>query len=270
MFFLNIMIYTVGAHIFFSVFCPNEYHVTLINMSFYIILTYSYVEIYAKKMYYHENMTQIRSFIENINKKNEIEIVKFNDVIVSTNKNSLRIHQLLLYDFIIYSDYSSAASPCSKINKVIYFGFPKFPINYSYNVCKFSFISINVKLIINCKEQSYQIKLSNETENYYIVGNKINKLVVSYMLKKQHGIMRDEVSEKYVLELIDQNVNMFSLSEKNEIVLNETEYKIVPFVFTDTSNMTVKEVEKLCNDNPSCDFNAESKSTKLTSESISE
>ena len=63
---------------------------------------------------------------------------------------------------------------------------------------------------------------------------------------------------------------MFSLSEKNEIVLNETEYKIVQFVFTDTSNMTVKEVEKLCNYNTSCDSNAESKSTKLTSESISE
>jgi hypothetical protein len=215
-------------------------------------------------------MAQFRLFIENINKKNEIEIIKFNDVIVSTDKNSLRVHQLLLYDFIIYSDYSSTTSLHSKVNKVLYFGFPKFPINYRYNVCKFSFISINVKLIINCKEKSYQIKLSNETENYYIVGNKINMLVVRYLLKKQHGIVKDELSEKYVLELIDQNVNMFSLSEKNEIVLNETEYKIVPFVFTDTSNMTVKEVENLCNYNPSCDSNADSKSTKTTSENISE
>jgi hypothetical protein len=227
------------------------------------------MEIHAKKAYYHENMSQIRSFIENIKKKNEIEIIKFNDLIVSTNKNNIHVHQLLLYDFIVYSDYSSSV-PSSKVNKVLYFGFPKFPINYNYSVCKFSFISINVKLIINCKEQSYQIKLSNETENYYIVGNKINKLVVSYLLKKQHGIMKDDLSEKYVLELIDQNVNMFSLSEKNEIVLNETEYKIVPFFFTDTSNMTVKEVENLCNYNPSFNSNAESKPTKTTSESISE
>jgi len=82
------------------------------------------------------------------------------------------------------------------------------------------------------------------------------------LLKQQHGITCDKIMQEYILELIDQNVNMKTLTEKDEIILNETDYKVVPFVFTETSNMTVKEVEKLCNYYPSVDSIAERKEVK--------
>jgi hypothetical protein len=262
---INILIYGIGAHVFFSSVCPNKYHIALLNISFYVILTYSYIEMYAKKLYYHENMSQIRKFIEVAKNKPEIEIIKFNDVITSVDKNRLCIHHLLLYDFIIYSDYSrpiAAQSSSSRVNKVLYSGSPVFPLNYSYSLCKFSFISINVKLFVDYKEKSYAIKLVNDSENYYIVGNKINRLIICYLLMKQHRIICDEITREYRLELIDHNVDMKTLTERDEIVLNENDYKVVPFVFTDTSNMTVKDVEKLCNYYPSFDSNAESKEVK--------
>jgi hypothetical protein len=261
---INIFFYGVGAHMFFSSVCPNKYHIALLNLSFYIILTYSYIEIYAKKAYYHPNMSQIREFIESAKKKPDIEIIKFNDVIVSTNKENVSINQLLLYDFIIFSDYAGAKLSLKKVNKVVYFGFDNYPFTYSYNVCNFSFISFNVKLLVNNKEQSYPIKLSCDAENYYIIGNKINRLLICYLLKKQHGIICDEVTDKYVLELIDQNVNMLSFTEKDEIVLNENDYKVVPFVFIDSSNMTVREVEKLCTRYPSFNSTADSKTTSVS------
>jgi hypothetical protein len=260
---VNIFLYGMGMHIFFSSVCPNKYQMALLNLSFYLILTYSYIELYAKKLYYHENMSEIRKFIETAKSKPEIEIIKFNDVITSVDKTRVSINQLLLYDFIIYSDYSRPIdSHSSRVNKVLYSGFPVFPLNYSYSLCNFSFISINVKLFVDCKEKSYAIKLVNDSENYYVVGNKINRLIICYLLKKQHDIVCDELTEKYVLDLIDHNVNMLSITEKDEIILNENDYKVVPFVFTETSNMTVKEVEKLCNYHPSFDSIAERKEVK--------
>jgi len=260
---LNIFIYGFGAHIFFSTVCPNKYQMVLLNLSFYIVLTYSYIEMYAKKLYYHENMSQIRKFIEVAKNKPEIQIIKFNDVITSVDKMRVSINHLLLYDFIIYSDYSRPInSQSSRVNKVLYSGFPVFPLNYSYSLCNFSFISINVRLFVDSKAKLYPIKLANESENYYVTGNKINRFIICYLLKIQHGIVCDDLTENYVLELIDQNVNMKTLTEKDEIVLNETDYKVVPFVFTETSNMTVKELEKLCNYYPSFDSIAERKEVK--------
>lgn len=271
---INILIYGLGAHMFFSSVFPNKYHIALLNLSFYLILTYSYMEIYAKKAYYHPHMSQIRTFIETSKKRREIEIIKFNDVIASTNKESVNIHHLLLYDFIIFSDYDGAKDFSQKVNKVLYFGFDNFPFTYSYNICKFSFISFNVKLLLDGQEKSYPIKLSNESENYYVIGNKINRLLICYLLKKHHGVMRDELTETYVLELIDQNVNMISLSEKDEIVLNEKDYKVVPFVYIDSTNMTVRGVEKMCKKHASFDNaiadSKENNHSKIGSDSMQE
>jgi hypothetical protein len=249
---INIFIYGLGAHIFFSSVCPNKYQMALLNLSFYLVLTYSYVEMYAKKLYNHENMSEIRKFIETAKKKPEIEIIKFNDVINCIDKKHVSIHHLLLYDFIVYSDYSRPInSQSSRVNKVLYSGVNAFPLNYSYSLCEFSFISLNVRLLVDSKAKLYPIKLANDSENYYVIGNKINRFIICYLLKKQHGIVCDDLTENYVLDLIDQNVNMLSITEKDEIILNENNYKVVPFVFTDTSNMTVSEVKKLCKYHPS-------------------
>lgn len=255
-------------HFFFLSVCPNEYQLALINLSFYIILMYSYMELQAKKLYNHPSLMPIRSFIKNMKKKPEIEIIKFNQVIASTSKNMINVHQLLLHDFIIYSDYEGVTDDSQRINKVLYY-FPfQFPLNCKYAVCNFTFISIGVKF----NGVMYPIKLASETENYYIVGNRINRLIICYLLKKQHNVICDEVVDLYKLELIDNNVNMITLCEKDDIILSENSYKVKDFIYADTSNMSFKEVSMASTHYPSFDNLEDSKKNecKTISESISD
>jgi len=227
----------IGAHMFLSSFFPNEYHNALLNCSLYAILLFSHFEIYAKKIY---NQPQIKSCIDRIYKKNEIDIIKFNQVMISTNKNYVTLHQFLLYDFILFSDYEKVTERSTKVNKVLYFGFPKTPMNFDYKVCKFSFLSMTV----NFNKKKYPIKLSTESENYYIVGNKINLLLIAYLLKTQYKVDCDETNGTYELDIIDHNVTMKTLTEKDEITLHENDYIVEPFVYVDTSNMTLLDIIK--------------------------
>jgi hypothetical protein len=242
-------VFSVGiiSHIFFTTFFPNEYHIFLLNASFYAILMYSYVEIFAKKICNNPYIFKIKSLIKN-SSNNEIEIVKFNKIIFSTNKKNIKAHNLLLYDFIIFSDHENVTQKNQIVNKILYYGFPSIPFNFNYNLCKFTFIALNVTLLQNGNGNcvSYPIKLSNEYENYYIIGNKINRLLICYLLKLQHGIMCDEICEKYTLELIDHMVEIKKYSEKDEIILYENDYKIIPFFHIDTTNMTIKEIINNC------------------------
>ena len=261
---INIIIYGLGAHILFSIVCPNEYQITLINLSFYVILIYSYIELFFKNMYNYPGFSRIRTILNKIKKNGEIEIIKFNDVLVSTNKKSLYIHNFLLYDFIIFSDYERLENKCTeKVNKILYYDLQKFPINFTYEVCNFSFISISVKIIKNEKEEVFPLKLSSHSENYYVVGNKINRLLVCYLLKKQHKILCDEISEKYKLEIIDNNVNMLTFTEDDEIILNVSDYIVNKFDFIDTSNMTVAEIVNISNNTPQINDIAESKNENI-------
>jgi len=235
-----INIFTIGAgfHVFMTYCFPNEYHAALLNISFYTILFYTHIEMRAKKLYFHPSFKPVKSFIDNFNKNSEIDIIKFNQVMISTNKKYIAVHQLLLYDFIIFSDYERVTETTPKVNKVLFFGLPKFPLNFDYKACKFSFMSLTVKF----NGAKYQIKLSNENENYYIIGNKINLLLISYLLKKQHNIVCDEITGTYELDVIDHNVNMKTFTEKDEILFKENDYTVSPFVYIDTTNMTVLDI----------------------------
>lgn len=247
---LNIFTLGAGFHVFMTYCFPNEYQAALLNISFYAILFYTNVEMRAKKLYFHPSFKPVKLFIDNLNKNTEIDIIKFNQVMLSTNKKYIAVHQLLLYDFIIFSDYERVTETAPKVNKVLFFGLPKFPLNFDYKACKFSFMSLTVKL----NGAKYQIKLSNDSENYYIIGNKINLLLISYLLKKQHNIVCDEITGTYELDVIDHNVNMKTFTEKDEIEFSENDYTVSPFIYIDTSNMTVLDViNKAANSNSESD-----------------
>jgi hypothetical protein len=235
---LNIFTLGAGFHVFMTCCFPNEYRAALLNLSFYAILFYTQVEMTAKKLYFHPSFKPVKLFIDKFNKNSEIDVIKFNQVMISTNKQYISVHQLLLYDFIIFSDYERVTETAPKVNKVLFFGLPKFPLNFDYKLCKFSFMSVTVKF----NDAKYQLKLSSETENYYIVGNKVNLLLISYLLKKQHNVSCDEITGVYALDVIDHNVNMKTFNEKDEIVFSEHDYTVLPFIYIDTSNMTVLEI----------------------------
>jgi len=234
----NVLITGLSAHVFMTYFFPNEYHTALLNGSFYAILFYSHCELHVKKLYNSPHLKPIKSFIDRINKKSEIDIIKFNEVMVSTNRKYVSVHQLLLYDFIMFSDYNSITEQAPKINRVLFFGIPKFPLKFDYKLCKFSFMSLNVTI----KGTKYPIKLSNDVENYYVIGNKINILLIAHLLKIQHRVSCDEITGIYELGIIDHNVNVKTFTEKDEIILCEDDYTVKPFIYIDTSNMTVLDV----------------------------
>lgn len=255
---LNLFSGGIATHAFFSTFFSKEYYRFLVNTSSYAIMFYSYAEICVKKIYMHPCLTKLKDFLDTMKNKNNIEIVKFNTVVRSTNKKEVTVNQMVLYDFIIYSDYLPATS---KVNKVLYYDFIKFPINYSYSVCDFSFIAINVRINKNGKEETYRINLHDNKVNYYVVGNKINRLLICYLLKTQHNIICDELTDKYDLEIIDNNVVVKNFTEKDEIVFREKDYTTSPFVYCDTSNMSVAEIKEHFNykDNVELSVNSEKK-----------
>ena len=234
----NIIMFGISAHMFMTYFFPNEYHIALLRTSFCAIVFFSKLEMQLKKIYYNPIFKPVKKYIDNFNKKNEIDIVKFNQVMFSTNRKYISVHKMLIYDFIQFSDYESVTEKSPKINRVLFFGLPKFPLNFDYKLCKFSFMSITVKI----NNKKYPIKLSNEKENYYIVGNKINLLLIAYLLKSQHNVMCDEVNGMYEMDIIDQDVNMKTFTEKDEIKFDENEYSISPFIYIDTSNMTILDI----------------------------
>jgi hypothetical protein len=190
---------------------------------------YSYAEFYLNKLYNSDKFLQIRQIINNSNKKiNEIDIIKCNNVIMSNNRRQFELENIKDFDFIIFSDYERMNESSNKINKVLYYknSNEKF-INVNYTICDFTFISINVNVINNNEtSQLYSLKLCNDNENYYIVGNKINKFFVYYLLKKQYNLIFDDKNYEYELILIDQNANIKTFSEKEEIILNEKDYSV--------------------------------------------
>jgi len=231
---VNILIYGFGAHIFLNFFFPNQYHSALFNMSFNLILMYSYAEFYLNKLYNSDQFSKIRQIINNSNKKmNEIDIIKCNNVIMSNNRRQFELENINDFDFIIFSDYESMNESSNKINKVLYYKNSKEKfIKFNYKICDFTFISININVINNINNNEtielYSLKLCNDNENYYIVGNKINKLFVYYLLKKQYNVIFDDKNYEYEykLILIDQNVNIKTFSEKEEIILIENDYSV--------------------------------------------
>jgi hypothetical protein len=106
-----------------------------------------------------------------------------------------------------------------------------------------------MSLNVTIKGTKYPIKLSNDVENYYVVGNKINILLIAYLLKIQHKVKCDEITGIYELGIIDHNVNVKTFTEKDEIILSEDDYTVKPFIYIDTSNMTVLDIINRADEN---------------------
>ena len=209
---------------------------TLVNVSYNIVHTYSRLEIIIKNIVKNKNVQYFLNKIEEIQNysKGDIEIIDSNKVLFSTKIGNLYSHFPLNYNFIIYTDREIKKN--KPYNKVIFYNIPQ---SIEYKLCDFHMISIYIT--IKFSEIKYKIDLLTETENYYIVNNRINKLLLCYLLKKQYGIILDEINCEYTLDIIDQNVNFKNFTEKDEIILYETNYEVINYVHRDVSNLTLKQ-----------------------------
>lgn len=107
-------------------------------------------------------------------------------------------------------------------DKLIFQNFSNFPAELNWNYVKYKFLSL---IVIISEDKKYDIKLNNKTENYYIVGNVIDKYFIKYYLLKYHKIkITPDIS--YSLQLIDQNVKINILVMNKKITLLENEYLI--------------------------------------------
>jgi len=126
------------------------------------------------------------------------------------------------YDFIEISDYSSDNN--NFVNKICMVSIPSIEkIKYELSNIKF----MSICLIYN--EKKYDIYLSTEKYNYYIVGNVIDQIFLRYylinILNEQSNAIPDDF--QYKLEVLDQNVNMITLTNIDSIVFNKDNYELI-------------------------------------------
>lgn len=234
---IKTFIYGGIIHLAMSYFFPKKYDDIRMNISYNVIYLYSCGCIHATK--YLDNIkqySQIQYVLDIIDKYREysygnIEVILDGKVFYTVSTQQLGIWNPSYYDFIIYSNKITANNNTSnKINKIIYHNIP---ITYEYTPCTYSFISVNVKILPNSisKNQeivTYKLNFSNNIFNYYIVNNKINKVVLLYLLNDQHNVLYDN-SINYSIDIIDHNANIISVDHANELIFNENDYIIVPY-----------------------------------------
>ena len=79
-------------------------------------------------------------------------------------------------------------------------------------------------------EMECSLSLHSPTRNYYMVGNKICSDFIHYFMKTYHAdvLKKYNLTEpfEYTLTLVDHNVNVVVLTEKDSIVLKEYDYDV--------------------------------------------
>ena len=225
----NILFYGMALHIYMTNYYPMQYNNFLIESAHFCVLNYSRLQIFADRLYRNlkknPEFDKYASYFENALKNffkepepGNIEIIKYSQVMITTIAENLNKSYPDLMDFLIFSDRQASG----QVNRVIYF---EVPTNFSYVKCKYKFVSLTV---VFSEREKYNLKLFSENDNYFIANNRLNKFVFCFLIRKQFGIIKDECSVKYKLEIIDQDINLISFTENDEIFLDIDGYSVLP------------------------------------------
>jgi hypothetical protein len=162
----------------------------------------------------------------------------YDTVIILNNQVVARsIHNSVIYDVgyknLQYSDFMiyNQNVKRKKSNQVVFYGILDFALFIDkIENCSYEFLSLNVKIDYpGMESKNVDIVFSNNKETLYVVTNRINVLMISYLLKLQHNIETDPLLLSYEINIIDQNVKFFKLNEKEELILFKNHYEKVPF-----------------------------------------
>ena len=145
-------------------------------------------------------------------------------------------------------------SPMPKNDMIILDKVPESLENITYETSSPNFLSLYLKMITNDKETNYNIELSSDTMNFYVVDNVFNTNFFKYYLQ---SVLNVDISKNisndnlfvYTLELMDHNVSMVYLNETQSIVIKKDGYEILG------SSLVKEEIknEKIRNDDPGLD-----------------
>lgn len=209
------------------------------NVSYRIFYNYAKLEIIAKDCYKRTiNNNYIVQFIDAIEetynslKNYDTELIVTNNIIHKCNVNDVfkkyTYKELENIDFFIYSEYGRN----KKYNKVIIYNILDFTRKLgSLDKCECEFLSFNIKIEKNntLEKNNLYIELANHRENFYVSGNRINVLFISYLLKTQYNINIHPLILEYTIHIIDNNATILSLNEKQELIMFQTYYQIIPY-----------------------------------------
>lgn len=146
----------------------------------------------------------------------EIEIIKDNKVLLTCKKSHISFNREIM-DFFIYTDIDESYP----LNKLIFNDLLSFTDDYE--LCSYKFQMI--QLLFDNNEE-YIITLHNSKETYYIVDNQIDNYVILYLLYKQHGVYKNPDKTHYMINLMDDSINIDILNENDLIILYKDNFKI--------------------------------------------
>jgi hypothetical protein len=130
------------------------------------------------------------------------------------------------YDMFIFKHENASDM---RNDNVLYYSIPD-PKTLKYCRCNYTFIQAILKVNINDDIREYKINLRDETNNYYIVDNRLNSKFFGYLLNTKCGVNYDMQNITYILTIMDHEVRQIALTDKQEIIFSENNYTIVDLV----------------------------------------
>jgi len=219
-------------HYLLDKFYPAQYRYFLLVTTTGIIYYYSYAEMRLRN--YIDEYPRVKNIVDSIDeifkkKRYEIEFIKFLQVSHFTTKNellsSLNNEYRLPFDFMIYS-FSSKDEKVA--NRCLYYTLDDVENKLTNcEKCNYTFFSVEVVVQLeNGPIKSYILPLKTERENYYMVGNKINKVFICYLLYQKYGVEYDSENIVYSLNLLDNHIKIVTLNEYDCILFLKEDYEI--------------------------------------------
>jgi hypothetical protein len=200
---------------------PKQYEEILVTTSFNLVYAFSVIQIKLKQAQKYIYMTnpRIAELLETYNKshnKNNIDYVLDGKIIYSTIYNSDKDDHPEIYDFIIYSDYTTSGI----VNKKIVYDLD----TNEYELSDIKFMLVELKN----GDNTYKIELKTDAYNFYVVGNRFTKEFFLYYMK-EILLFSFEKSDTQFVKIIDQNVDNIEFdfsNENNSILLGKRDYKL--------------------------------------------
>ena len=187
------------------------------------------------------------------------------------NKNTDTTNLFTIVNANIYTSFDSnlvvIKSPTPKNDMIILDKVPDNLENITYEPSRSHILSLYLKMVTNDNETNdnetnYNIQLSSDTMNFYVVGNVFNTNFFKYYLENVLNVKIDNDTNKpftYTLELMDHNVSMVYLNETQSIVIKKYGYEILEssLIKEKIKSQEIKSQEiknqEIKNDNPGLD-----------------
>jgi hypothetical protein len=209
--------FTIGLTVFFFSAKGDKYNI-MSKIAYETVMYYSYVEINVKKhinSIYNIPIVKDSIYKFQIYMFDEVKLIKSNFVFKTCGLKDVVTYNPDYFDFFIYTDFYTSNKIVSK------------NVTLSLNVekCDYHFYIMSVELLndeLNDDEKSFIIQF----DHYYMVDNIINKYLICYLIYKQYKVYLDPQTVTYKLEIMDNNMDYKSITEKDNIILKKDNYII--------------------------------------------